>query len=149
MERNPLLEWVEELLLEEEMTADDVLNMLPSSHRQFERIYRRDPVYSGSHPKAIEGLTTKPAVPKRVYRLFYPGKQFIGWADYSGKDGKLKVHRKGEWTEPKSSIPDERVSELQRYLATLTEAQVIGQGRVWGSLLSARMSAWTLMSTGR
>lgn len=120
MKRNSLLEWVNELLLEGDQTADDVLGMLPANHRQFERIYRRDPIYSGTHPKAIEGLTTKPAVPDRVYRLFYPNpRKFIGWADYSGKDGVLKVHRKGEWVEPKTSIPDERRSKLEAYVESL------------------------------
>lgn len=122
--RNRLLESVSELILESSQGVEEVLASLPTSHRQFERIYLRDTIYRGRHADAVDGLTVKPAVPDRVYRLYYPNpRRLIGWADYSGKNGTLTIRRKGEWTEPRTSIPDDRRSELEAYVRGLTEGE--------------------------
>lgn len=114
---------VSDLVLEGVQDASAVFEALPGTHRQFERIYLRDELYDGPHPDAVEGLTVKPAVPDRVYRLHYPGKRLIGWADYRGKNGKLTLRRKGEWKEPRSTIPDNRKAEMESFLAKL-----VGEG---------------------
>ena len=122
MDMNKLAQSVSKLVLEDVSgSAEYVLERLPRNHRQFERIYLRDEIYDGEHPQRIEGLVVKPAVPPRVYRLYYPERRMIGWADYSGRDGKLKVRRKGSWVEPKSSIPDDRRDEMEQFLTALKE----------------------------
>jgi len=115
-----LINAVNELVLEGVTDAESILKAIPKTHRQFERVYLRDELYDGAHPDAVEGLTVKPAVPDRVYRLHFPGKKLIGWADFRGKNGKLKIHRKGEWKEPRTSIPTGREAEMQALLKKLT-----------------------------
>lgn len=110
---------VSELVLEGVQDADSILKGIPTTHRQFERVYLRDELYDGEHPDRIDGLVVKPGTMDRIYRLYFPARRLIGWADFRGKNGKLVIRRKGEWKEPRSSIPAGREAEMQSFLSKL------------------------------